>query len=313
MVSDRAYLPWTGTTIASCARACVGWRVNVHLLHSPDVGGTEQRQMKSMADGLGVVVDFHPIDEAALEVLPTKGPSLGGRMSWVRVLLPQLLEGVDRVVYLDGDTLVVSSLEPLWNLPLEGAPVAAVANVTERAMYPHVLSLGLDDPNAYFNAGVLVVDLTRWRDEGASEALVSFVSSRAEGLPWFDQDAMNAVFAGRWKALHPRWNTMNSFWTWDELAADLFGADVVGEARADPAILHFEGPSLCKPWHYLCEHPWRDRYRALLRQTPWAAEPLVDRTLMTQAIARLPHAGRLPAYRWLHRVRSRRERFTSRA
>jgi len=97
---------------------------------------------------------------------------------------------------------------------------------------------------------------------------------------------------------------MNSLWTWRARAIDVLGEAAVDEAVSDPAVLHFEGPSLCKPWHYLCEHPWRDAYRAVLRQTPWGDVALEDRTVGTRLIAHLPKERRLPAFRRLDRARA---------
>ena len=98
---------------------------------------------------------------------------------------------------------------------------------------------------------------------------------------------------------------MNSFWMWGDLAAAVFGDEALAEARSRPAILHFEGPSLCKPWHYLCDHPWRSAYRSTLAGTPWADTPLADRTLVTRLIGRLPASHRADAYHLFHRVRAR--------
>jgi hypothetical protein len=70
----------------------------------------------------------------------------------------------------------------------------------------------------------------------------------------------------------------------------------VDEAVRSPAIRHFEGPSVAKPWHYLCPTPHRDVYLETLAQTPWAAEPLQDRSVLTVAIRRLPPKWRLEVY-----------------
>ena len=304
IVTDRTYLPWCATSIVSCARATLTYDLRVHVLHAPDVSKSDQRRLAQAADDHGAAVEFHPVDDAAVSMLPTKGPELGGRVSWVRLLLPDALPEVERVIYLDADTLVVGSIAPLWELALGDAPLAAVANVTHRDMRPHLASLGVDDAARYFNAGVLVVNLDQWRREQATDNLVRFVTSR-EGLSWFDQDGLNAVFAGRWKPLHPRWNAMNSLWTWPDLAADIFGKVALHEATSDPGILHFEGPSLSKPWHYLCPHPWRSEYRSTLARTPWAGTPLEDRTLATMLIARLPHDRQLAAYVGLNHARQR--------
>ena len=315
VITDRAYLPWCATTVLSCVRASGGARPTIHVLHAPDVDDDDRRRLAASVAGAGGVVEFHPVDEDAVASLPTKGTAFGGRICWLRVLLPDVLPDLARVVYLDADTFAVGGIEELWTLPLGDAPVAAVSNVTEPAMRAHVASVGAGERGAYFNAGVLVVNLARWRAEGATEALLDFVARREGGLPWFDQDAMNAVFARRWMPLHPRWNAMNSLWIWPEHAAGVFGEETVEEARTHPRLLHFEGPTIVKPWHYLCDHPWRNSYRSTLAQTPWAGVPLEERTLATRVIARLPRGRRIPAYRRLHNARTRvisiRDRLTA--
>ena len=304
LVTDRAYLPWCATTIVSCAEASPGASLDVHVLHGSDVTEADRVRLRQVGDGLGVGLHLYPVDERQMTALPSKGAALGGRMSWVRVLLADLLPDLDRVVYLDADTFAVASVIPLWETDLGGAAVAAVPNVTEPAMRPHLASLGIDDPAGYFNAGVLVADLAQWRTSSAGQRLVEAATGRDEPLPWHDQDALNIVFAGRWKRLHVSWNAMNSLWVWSHYADEIIGAAEVEEARARPAVLHFEGPSVSKPWHYMSDHPWRDEYRASLARTPWAATPLEDRTMATRLIRRLPESRRRGAYVQLHRVRS---------
>jgi hypothetical protein len=104
---------------------------------------------------------------------------------------------------------------------------------------------------------------------------------------------------------------MNSLWEWSDWARDVFGEQTLREAIERPAIVHFEGPSVCKPWHYLCNHAWRDRYRLTLARTPWAVTPLEDQTFSTRLIGRLPTRWRMPAYWELHRTRKRLNRMRS--
>jgi lipopolysaccharide biosynthesis glycosyltransferase len=294
VMTDDSYAPWCAVTIASCATATDG-EVVFHVLHPAELSSDARDRLRAVAVDRRASIVLHSFDEPALAALPSKGPDWGGKMSWARVLLPELLPDLDRVLYLDADTLVVDSVRPLWDMPMLGAPVAAVANVTEPRMRPHVRSLGLDPIGGYFNAGVLVVNLDQWRAEGAGEAVTAVAQSR-ETLPWYDQDALNSVFAGRWRPLHPRWNAQNSLWTWSDWANEIFGDDRVSEARTAPAVLHFEGPHISKPWHYLSTHPYTARYRDVLATTPWAATPLHDRTAATVVIRRLPRRHRLGAF-----------------
>jgi hypothetical protein len=62
-------------------------------------------------------------------------------------------------------------------------------------------------------------------------------------------------------------------------AADVFGADVLAEARHRPAIRHFEGPAANKPWHYMCDGDLRTAYFEHRRATPWPDCPIEGATL----------------------------------
>jgi lipopolysaccharide biosynthesis glycosyltransferase len=133
------------------------------------------------------------------------------------------------------------------------------------------------------------------RNANVTGSLVRFATDHP-GLFWLDQDTLNVVLEGRWLELDPRWNAMNSLWTWTDWANDVFGETRVDAAKRNPAILHFEGPSICKPWHVLSTHAFKDAYRDALGRTPWPDTPLIGRSILTTLIGLLPERNRLPAY-----------------
>lgn len=312
LATDRAYLPWTATAVLSCLRAHPDpGVVDVHLAHAADVTAEDLRRLQAMVESEGG--RLHPLPVAALDLgpLPSGVLAHGGAVSCARLALPEALPQVDRLVYLDADTLVRRPLDELWSVALHDRPLAAVRNVVEPAAADRVRTLGAD-PDRYLNSGVLVMDLARMRELDTSAALLDVVRREGERLLWVDQDALNLALGADWLELHPRWNAQNSFWHWPDRAERLLGTDLVRAARDDPAVLHFEGPWLCKPWHYLCDHPHVEGYRALLQQTPWAGTPLTDRTVATRGIRRLPPRHRTAAFirllrarRWAGRVRGR--------
>ena len=295
LATDTAYLPWCATAVRSCLDVTPAADLEFHLLHDRPIPYPDQERLTGMVQAAGGRARWVAVDPERLAMLPTKGAALGGRTSWIRVVLADVLADVDRVVYLDADVLVLEPLAALWATDLGGAPLAAVANVVEPAQHGHVRDLGLD-PTAYFNAGVLLMDLAALRAGDAVRHLTEFAAANAARLSWFDQDALNVTFAGSWLALHPRWNAQNSLWSWGEWAAELFGSEEWAEATSRPAIVHFEGPAVCKPWHVLADHPVRDRYLRTLASTPWAQVPLEGRTALNRAIARLPADRRIPTY-----------------
>ena len=296
LATDTAYLPWCATTVRSCLDVVAAGELHVHLLHDEPIEPALCEGLTGMVRSAGGSVSWHPVAPERLAMLPSKGADSGGRTSWIRVVLPDVLPEVDRVIYLDADVLVLEALEPLWGTDLAGARIAAVANVVEPDHHPHVRELGLDPTGGYFNAGVLVMDLAAMRSDGTVRVITDYVREHGTRLAWFDQDARNVTFAGTWHHLHPRWNTQNSLRTWADWATEVFGSDTRAEAVDHPAILHFEGPAVCKPWHLLCDHPLRDRYLQTLARTPWAGQPVEGATPLNRMISHLPLERRLPAY-----------------
>jgi lipopolysaccharide biosynthesis glycosyltransferase len=300
--SSAEYLPWAATMIRSCALMHPGG-VRFTVLHDGGIDTRSGDLLRRLGGELESEVDVVGVPDAMLRGLPATS-RFGGRVVWLRLFLPELLPENPRVLYLDADTFVVDSLEPLWTSSLEGSTLAAVANVVEPSLHGHVRALGLSDPRTYLNSGVLVLDLARMRAEGATDELVGAATRSGTSMPWFDQDALNVVYRGRWHALHPRWNAMNSLWFWPDWAREVFGVRALHEATSHPAVLHFEGPSLNKPWHALCRHPRRQEYRRAMARTPWA--PAVqDRTLATSLIRALPERYWVRAFLRLQAWRGR--------
>lgn len=240
--------------------------VRIHFLHGPDLRRSDSSRLERMVGEGGGEIAFRAISRQRVAGLPTL--DFLPASHWYRVFLPELLPQVDRLLYLDADAIAVESLEELWGTELAGHLLAAVTNVFQPDHAGHPARLGLRDPHAYFNTGVMLLDLERWRREECTAALLDYARSAAAKLGFPEQDAINVVLGERRLPLHPRWNLMNSIllFSW---AADAFGAEAVREAIERPAIRHFEGPSVNKPWHLLCERADRELYMSHRRQTPW--------------------------------------------
>ncbi|MBV9869987.1 MAG: FkbM family methyltransferase, partial [Frankiaceae bacterium] len=232
------------------------------------------------------------IEAERLEGLPY-AEFYGGHAAVYRLLLPELLPDVPRVLYLDADTLVLDDLSPLWNLDLDRCLVAASTNPLYRHMERRLVErLGLPDRRAYFNSGVLLFDLELMRSEGADQELLAWATANRDLVSWPDQDVLNAVLWRRRLPLHPRWNAVPGLWALP--SRDLpWPMDQVEAARRNPAIAHFVGPY--KPWHYRCKHPYRSAYHAHLAQTAVVPRPRVGGSLRDRLLRPLPPLAQLTA------------------
>jgi lipopolysaccharide biosynthesis glycosyltransferase len=266
--ADGAYAPHSAAMLDSVLEHAGGLDVSVHYLHGPGFPGRTAELIEGMVNGRGGSIAFTSIPDERVEGLPTMAFEGVPSSLWYRVFLAELLPEVDRVLYLDADTIAVDSLAPLWETELGDHYLAAVTNVFMREHAGRAERLGLSGPEAYFNTGVMLLNLELWRRDGLAGAICDYARANSERLGWADQDTMNILLGERRLRLHPRWNVMNSVvgFPWAE---EVFGAEAVAEARANPGIRHFEGPSVNKPWHPGCERAMRDLYLEHRRRTPW--------------------------------------------
>ena len=175
----------------------------------------------------------------------------------IRLLLPDLIEGDDRLLYLDADTLVNGSLRPLFELDLGSNLLAAVEDCgKEQVRLVANPRIGSPPDAPYYNSGVLLFELGEWRRLGIGRQCMRCAAERDDF--WPDQDAINIVLRGRIQTLEPSWN----FFSRERLPRRAFE-----EAR----ILHF---ITAKPLSADCGHPLFDEYLAIRRTTPWGDKPL---------------------------------------
>ena len=89
-----------------------------------------------------------------------------------RVLPPE----VHRVLYLDCDTIVSDDLTGLETFDMQGCPIALVQEPTIN--HNRLPVLGLKPESRYFNAGVLLIDMDRWRAENTEKTVLDYYRER---------------------------------------------------------------------------------------------------------------------------------------
>jgi lipopolysaccharide biosynthesis glycosyltransferase len=179
---------------------------------------------------------------------------------------------VERVLYLDSDMIVVGNVTELWNVELGPWVLAAVTipGSTRCAAYD------IPDRYGYFQSGVLVINLTRWRRERIFDALQIYIAQNADKIVDADQDVLNACLYDKRLALPFIWNVIAPFYfNYHPLG---ISNSELRTVRRNARIIHFNGPS--KPWSYQCNHPRRADYWKYLRLTEWRDYRPPDRSLV---------------------------------
>ncbi|KAG8888582.1 hypothetical protein FRB98_007346 [Tulasnella sp. 332] len=245
-------------------------RITIYIVDCGLSDGDKQKLRYSIRDRTDVTVVFLALPKDSLS--ESLGPV------WSKIDMMKVVP-VERVLYLDADILIRGNLDELWNVDLEDKPLAAVVDIGHPLGHPR---LPKRDSSPYFNAGVLVMNLTKIRER--LEDLNTLAKSMRDAH-YRDQDVLNTHFpATDWKQLSLRWNAqgLGSY----ALSVTPERQSLKMKEQDDPAIVHFTGslhPSLghvlnpwvqpytSKPWGYAGApgHPYADEWWETVERTAW--------------------------------------------
>lgn len=173
----------------------------------------------------------------------------GSRIAYVKLEPEKYTNAQERLIWIDCDTLVLGSLEPIWNLDLKGKPIAAAPNAWGN---PN----NSKDIRPYFNTGLLVYDMKLWGQEELSKKLTNNAKINLWGD--CDQGAFNSVLAGRWKQLEQIWNNPDT--------EDMSTKVMHFMSRPKP----WESPTPNKLWvEMLSQTPFKDELQKIKNKSNW--------------------------------------------
>lgn len=185
-------------------------------------------------------------DQSFQEFTPGPGNSL---MTYARLLMGTLLNGIDKVIYIDVDFLVLKDLQELWDRDMQGKIAWACQDISIPFIDGQTpLPVAEEEKKwSYFNAGFLVIDLKKWRETNIEKKSLELGLINKSGLA--DQSILNYLFRGDVGFLEQDWNWQSR--------------NVLMDGRVRIANYHFIWVK--KPWmHFrttLNYRLWRYYYR----------------------------------------------------
>jgi lipopolysaccharide biosynthesis glycosyltransferase len=258
---DEAYAAHAAAVIAGVARFSNGAPLRFIILHD----GLDPK-LRSDVESVSPSSTFCWCEVGDGDVPPFARRNHLTRASLFRLGLEKLApEDCRRVIYLDSDVSVLGDVGELWRVHLGERPIGAVRNAFIDPS-EFVRRWELAEGGAYFNSGVLLIDLEAVRRRNLFSRTISFFAENVERLEGADQMALNWQFWKDWAPLSVVWNVQRQCLLPGESA--LHDECVLGARR--PAVVHYTGSQ--KPWRRGCYHPWSWLYWNSLSRTPFFAE-----------------------------------------
>ncbi len=203
-------------------------------------------RMDAALEGTSAVIHKVLVDNKIFEGAPVLGRL--SKETYYRLLIGDILpESVHRLLYLDPDIVINNDLTDFYNLDMHGKTVAAGTHLFGIMEKGNLARLGMKKTSRYINAGVLLIDLDKWRKSVTLNQIFDFISKNIKKLLLADQDVINVLFENSMLPVDER------LYNLDEKTFAVYSKKRAGSKKIDlewvrknTVIIHFNGKH--KPW-----------------------------------------------------------------
>ena len=177
---------------------------------------------------------------------------------YIRLFVPFFVpEGVEKVLYLDVDMLVLNDITKIFEIELGDNLVGAVADPRIQTFdnpwggVSNYRELGISGDTRYFNTGLLLLNIPLWKEHRITEKIIECIEQNAWVAKYPDQYGLNVILAKKWLEISPLWNHF------------------AHEGGVQPNIIHFTER---KPIFnsYNNDKEYQELFFKYLRLTQWA-------------------------------------------
>ena len=165
--------------------------LNIYIIDE-DIPGPQKTHLRRSLDVDAVTISWHTADRSRLVGAPL----------WVelpvcvynKLLVPDVLpEEVHTALWLNSDTLVLGDISPLWDEGIADSMVRAVQDplvplVSSDMGVARYRELGLQPDAKYFNCGVMLMNVRRWREQRVSDRALAYLKTYARDVAFCDQE-----------------------------------------------------------------------------------------------------------------------------
>lgn len=280
-VSDEGYTPLLAASLESLYKAhSKDETINTYII-SDDISDLSREKLRLSALKYGRSLTFIPKPDVVSLVGTIPKLYKWCDNIFCRLFIPTCIkeDKIDRILYIDCDTIIKRSLADLWNMDLMGNYCAAGLECMGDL---HKKLIGLAPQDPYYNSGVILIDLEKWKKYDIENKCSSFLNQYKDYLEYPDEAVLNGVLKGNIMTFPPEYNltTLKCTFSFDELrryrkSRIMYSRAEYAYALSNPAIIHYTANFLIRrPWfegegekHYF-EKSFREAYM----ETAWKDE-----------------------------------------
>ena len=281
MQTNDAYAPYAGACICSLFENNKNAQnITVHLF-GEDLSEENAEKFIDLAKEYSRKIIIYAIDYST--IIPNIGKLNdwnGSKSLYFKPFAPLFCETTsDRIVHLDADMIINSSLEDLFFTDMLNKPYAGVCAAMPQY---HKKQIGLTHSDRYFNTGLLVFNVPVYKEMNCARKITDDLAENSGKYAFSEQDSVNVLFHNDFVCLDIKYNFPSSlliykaqeiFEMYDLKTDEFYSAGEIENAKENPAIYHLLDCIYMRPWIKGNKHPKRELFRYYLDKTPWKGYP----------------------------------------
>lgn len=290
--SDEGFVPVLKASILSLLRAHTGRSITIHVV-AERLSAESRSAVTNLVEGFAQRVSIVNMPDFATEFgdVDTKRFTLS---AFSRLFLDILVPSdVERIIYLDCDTIVQRDLTDLWETDLGGCVIGAVHDCRNWRYARH---LGLAKGATYINSGVLLIDVVSYRTQEWRNRFTRAILTYDGLLDFPDNDLICLLMQDHLYILPPEYNLISPvrIYDFDDVVrlrrpSGYYSRADVEAARSNPAILHYT-TFVLRPGR-----PWKEGYdeadgaifRRYLAESGGSPRPAASTSVLGRLAARV--------------------------
>lgn len=187
--------------------------------------------------------------------------------TYYRLLLLDIIpENVERILYIDPDTVINKSISELYNTDFGSSVLAASGHTVGLLERLNKKRLDMPKNSRYINAGVIMFNMSEMRKSCTTKQIFEYIEKNIKKLYLSDQDVINGMFASKSIYFDP------SVYNLDEKTFAFFKYTKkidLDWVKKNTSIIHYNGSN----------KPWKPKYKGKLADFYFYYKALVDEDL----------------------------------
>lgn len=262
--TDSNYAPYLKVALYSLLQnRNTDYTYNILILHT-ELSHQCMEDIRSVAlHEVLVNINFIDVSNVADKINGKTNSYISQATNYRLLLFSDMFSSYDRIIYLDCDIIVECDISALFFADMKDYPIAAVEETDFRQLsyckkavflnkrQPYNIdnyrteALKMQHPESYFNAGVMLLDLKKCRNDFTFYKIPDIFGKAT--YQYNDQDVLNILFDGQVMLMDYTWNYHNNVEYFSKLDPAVYGSLYTDVLRANPGIIHYV--SSYKPWN----------------------------------------------------------------